>query len=142
VNILNKDAKVTEIIVQHSRWWNIPLIEQIFPVDVVEKICSLAISPRVAQDKQVWAYTANGLFIVRSVYYLELDRKARLNSNSSISPHQSPIWKLHVPRVVHLFLWKACNDILPTKERLMKRKIVSDPNCTLCGQEVETTGHV
>jgi hypothetical protein len=142
VQILNKDAKVAEINDQHSRWWNIPLIEQIFLADVVEKIYSLAISPGVAQDRQVRAYTSNGLFTVQSAYYLELDRKACLNSSSSISPHQSPvwkkIWKLNVPRVVLLFLWRACNDILPTKEKLM-RKIVTDPSCPLCGRVVETT---
>jgi hypothetical protein len=49
VQILNKDAKVAEIIDQHSRWWNILLIEQIFLADIVEKICSLAISPSVVQ---------------------------------------------------------------------------------------------
>jgi hypothetical protein len=53
VQILNKDAKVVEMFDQHSRWWNIPLIEQIFPADVVEKICSLAISPCVVQDRHV-----------------------------------------------------------------------------------------
>jgi hypothetical protein len=64
MHILNRDSKVAEIIDQDSRWWNIPLIEQIFPADIVEKICSLAISPGVEQDRQVWAYTANGLFTV------------------------------------------------------------------------------
>jgi hypothetical protein len=87
VQILNKDAKVAEINDQHSRWWNIPLIKQNFPTDVVEKICSLAISPHVAQDRQVWAYTTNGLFTVQSAYYMELDRKAYLNCSSSVSPH-------------------------------------------------------
>lgn len=93
VHILNKDAKMAEIINQYSRWWNLPLIEQIFPIDVVEKICSLAISPVVAQDRQVWTYIANAQFIVRSAYYLEINRKARLNSSSYVSPQQSPIWK-------------------------------------------------
>jgi len=146
VHILNRDAKVAEIIDQDSRWWNIPLIEQIFPADIVEKICSLAISPGVEQDRQVWAFSANGLFSVRSAYYLELERKARQNCCSSIGLQQSPIWKiiwkLKVPWVIHLFLWRACNNILPTKENLLRRKIVTDPFCPLCGREVETSGHV
>jgi hypothetical protein len=145
VKILNKDAKVAEIIDQQSRWWNIPLIEQIFPPDIVEKICSLAISPGLVQDKLIWAYTANGLFSVRSAYFLEMDRKARQLCCSSASVHHSPvwkiIWKLKVPRVIHLFLWRAYNNILPTKENLRRRKIVSDPFCPLCGREVETSGH-
>lgn len=148
MHTLNKDAKVADIIDHQSKWWNIPLIEQVFPADIVEKICSLAISPGVVQDKQIWAYTANGLFTVRSAYYLELDRKARQICCNSVGAQYSPIWKtiwkLKVPRVIHLlffFLWRACNNILPTKENLMRRKIVSGPTCPLCGRETETSGH-
>jgi hypothetical protein len=83
---------------------------------------------------------------MRSAYYLELDRKARQYCCSFVCSQQSPIWKaiwkLKVPRVIHLFLWRACNNILPTKENLLRRKIVSDPICPLCGREVETSGHV
>jgi len=145
IRILNKDAKVSEIIDQNSRWWNIPLIEQIFPAETAEKICSLAISPGTVQDRLIWAYTANGIFTVRSAYHLELDRKARYQGGSSLGPHQSPmwkiIWKLRVPRVTHLFLWRACNNILPTKENLHRRKIVTDPLCPICGREVESAAH-
>jgi len=42
---------------------------------------------------------------------------------------------------VILFLWRACNDILPTKENLCKRRIVDDPICPMCGQESESTIH-
>jgi hypothetical protein len=43
--------------------------------------------------------------------------------------------------VVKLFLWQACNNILPTKEKLFKRKIIDDPLCPVCCREVETVGH-
>jgi hypothetical protein len=92
------------------------------------------------------AHTANGQFSVRSAYFLDIDRKDRVFCSSSCGPQQSSIlktiWKLQVPRAVQLFLWRACNDILPTKDRLLRRKVVSDPLCPLCGHEAETTGHV
>jgi hypothetical protein len=40
-----------------------------------------------------------------------------------------------------LFLWQACNNILPTKDNLFKRKITDDPLCSMCQLEVETMGH-
>lgn len=65
--------------------------------------------------------------------------------SSSCSPDSSFVWKfmwqLKVPRTVQLFLWRGCNDILPTKEKLFKRKIIDDPLCPLCGKEPETSGH-
>ena len=51
------------------------------------------------------------------------------------------IWQCNVPRVVKLFLWQACNNVLPTKENLYKRKITSDPLCPVCLLEVEMARH-
>jgi hypothetical protein len=38
-------------------------------------------------------------------------------------------------------LWKACSDILPTKEKLYNKKITADPLCPMCNLEIETTVH-
>ena len=52
------------------------------------------------------------------------------------------IWRLKVSRVVQHFLWKACNNILPTKENLYKRRITIDYLCPLCRNATETVGHI
>jgi hypothetical protein len=39
-------------------------------------------------------------------------------------------------------VWKACNDILPTRERLFRKKITSDLLCIRCGIEPDTPGHI
>lgn len=62
--------------------------------------------------------------------------------NTSTNTVWKTIWKLQVPRAVQLFLWRACNEIPPTKEKLYGRKIVSDPICHMCGLEAETSGHL
>jgi hypothetical protein len=47
-----------------------------------------------------------------------------------------------VSRVVQHFLWKACNNILPTKENLYKRRIIEDSLCPICNNAIETVGHI
>jgi hypothetical protein len=44
--------------------------------------------------------------------------------------------------LVKLFLWKACNDILPTREKLFKREIVPNLLCPICWREPESTCHI
>jgi hypothetical protein len=44
--------------------------------------------------------------------------------------------------VVKVFLWKACNNILPTKHSLHKKGVTEDSLCPLCGLEDETTEHI
>jgi hypothetical protein len=45
------------------------------------------------------------------------------------------------PWAVQMFFWRACNGILPTKEKLFKQKVVEDPICPTCGVEAETISH-
>ncbi|XP_059462103.1 uncharacterized protein LOC132191108 [Corylus avellana] len=47
-----------------------------------------------------------------------------------------------VPESLNFFLWKACNDILPTKEKLFKRKVVPDPLCPICMSAPESISHI
>ncbi|XP_062171134.1 uncharacterized protein LOC133876926 [Alnus glutinosa] len=142
---LNPEARVCELIDSELNWWNIPLLEHIFPVEVVEQICNIPISPRYMRDRLVWAGTNNGHFSVRSAYNLETERLARnqgcTSSFSSSRDLWKLLWQLKIPRSVQLFLWRLCNDILPTKEKLWKRRIVENPLCPFCGIEVESSIH-
>ena len=40
------------------------------------------------------------------------------------------------------FLWRACNNLLPTKMNLMRRGIVKDARCPICEREAETMTHI
>lgn len=44
--------------------------------------------------------------------------------------------------MVKSFIWQACNNILPTKKMLCKRKIIKDPFCSICVLATETVGHI
>ena len=52
------------------------------------------------------------------------------------------LWACRVPQVVKNFLWKACNNILATKDNLFKKHITNDPLCPICNLEVETAVHI
>ncbi|XP_040987665.1 uncharacterized protein LOC121235382 [Juglans microcarpa x Juglans regia] len=40
------------------------------------------------------------------------------------------------------FLWRAYQEALPTQSNLFKKKIVSDPICSICNREEESVQHV
>lgn len=66
---LNPEARVCDIINVETNWWNIPLIEQVFPTETMEHVCNIAISPRVMKDRLIWAGTKTGQFTVRSAVH-------------------------------------------------------------------------
>lgn len=73
INILGSEARVGELIDRDLNWWNVPLVNSVFPRGIAEKICGLAICPRLQQDRVIWVGTKNGVFSVRSTYHLDLE---------------------------------------------------------------------
>jgi hypothetical protein len=45
------------------------------------------------------------------------------------------IWTLGVPNVVKMFIWRACNEILPTRRNLFRRKAIEIKACPCCEGE-------
>ena len=48
---------------------------------------------------------------------------------------------MQAPLKIKKFLWRACHNVLPTKQALMRRKILEDPICEKCKQAVEDLVH-
>ena len=39
------------------------------------------------------------------------------------------LWKLKVPNKIKVFKWRACQNILPTRINLVRRRIIEDETC-------------
>ena len=51
------------------------------------------------------------------------------------------LWKLKIPTKIKVFGWRACLDILPTRENLARRRINEDVGCGVCSLDTETGYH-
>ena len=58
-----------------------------------------------------------------------------------MKPLCNKIWGLNVLAKVKNFVWRACQNSLPTKTNLMKRKVVPDGLCDICKLQQEDTAH-
>jgi hypothetical protein len=47
-----------------------------------------------------------------------------------------------VPSVVKMFLWRALNNLLLTRQNLFKKGVTSDEMCPICGLEEESVSHI
>lgn len=52
------------------------------------------------------------------------------------------LWKLKIPNKIKVFGWRACLDILPTRENLPRRRIIKDDRCGVCSLAKESGYHV
>ena len=106
------------------------------------------LSSRFSEDKKNWAATSNGIFGVRSAYKIAVQWSSSepeavgFTSDDSSTPRSwKKLWRLLVPHKICHFAWRACRDILPTKENLMHRHVIEEIFCEVCKSEVESSGH-
>ena len=138
---------MSELIHTKSKSWKEEVIHQLFlPVDA-ETILGIPLSIRLPGDRIIWAETNNGYFTIHSAYKvaMKLHHTAQNASTSSNSSHRSfwrKLWRLPIPHKVRHFGWRACRNILPTKDNLFHRKVLTDSLCDECGKATESTGHL
>jgi hypothetical protein len=107
--LLNADSMVSELIDVDTRWWKIELLESLFSREEVQSILSLPVSFTNREDVCIWRGSKNGIFTVRSAYYIQKElEKRRLAKSSSSKDHCTfwrKIWDLRVPNVEFFFFF-------------------------------------
>ena len=93
----------------------------------------------------MWGSNLDGLYSVKAGYKLLVSED--LNSNVGVSPVSMPksswkgLWNLRTPNRIKTLLWRAISNALPTRANLVKRKVLTDPNCQACGEAQESPLH-
>ncbi|XP_062147881.1 uncharacterized protein LOC133856858 [Alnus glutinosa] len=70
-----------------------------------------------------------------------LKEEAEANMNIPLSPNlpqNKIIWIGPKSGKLKLFAWRACQNLLPTRDNLYKRKVIQDPSCPCCSYAIET----
>jgi hypothetical protein len=144
--ILSEDATVNELFDPNTGSWNRDLLREIFVEEEAEIIGNLPKSKYRRPDKLIWRASPSGTFTVRSAYHLEMEMKMKKSGTSSDQSGCTQLWKslwgLKIPNSSKVFMWRACKNILHTKDNLFKRGVVKDDICFMCGNEGETVMHI
>jgi hypothetical protein len=99
----------------------------------------MPLSPLLPKDRLIWKGTKNGVFTIHSAYHIGMDRKAWLKLGSSGHREANEEWKicwnLNVPSAVKMNMWRACHNLLPTKQNLFRRGVCENMLCPICLRE-------
>ncbi|CAM8913937.1 unnamed protein product [Rhodiola kirilowii] len=104
----------------------------------------------VTTGNPVWELEADGNYSTKSAYKklkeLQMQMIRTEQGESSDRSKQEAFWKkvwrLKVQRKVKVFIWRVFHDYLPSAVNLLKRGCQTDPRCSVCGYEIETTTHI
>ena len=89
-------------------------------------------------DRLIWGLTADGEYSVKSGALLAQG----LTPATFKKVEFRWIWSLSIPPKIKNFLWKACNDRLPSKTRLERSHIFLPQQCVFCNNASESVAHL
>ncbi|XP_021743502.1 uncharacterized protein LOC110709598 [Chenopodium quinoa] len=85
--------------------------------------------------------TKNGIFTVKSCYWLARDVMAVVGDVGSNEDYWRLVWNTQGPPKLKHFLWGAVKGNLAVKDRLVQRHVTNDATCHICGGARETIIH-
>ena len=133
---LDPDVKVSTLIDQDSVAWKTEAVQQLFLPHEAEIILGIPLSIRRPADCIIWAHTPSGMFTTCSAYKLLVSCDASSSAGGSNPEAQKKFWKgiwqLQVPNKITHFVWRICNNAMPTMVNLYQRQIVPSACCALC----------
>ena len=105
---ITQDTKVSQFFLRDRNQWDIEKLRQEVIEEDVDKILALKISPTAKQDLLGWHYNDNGIYSVKSGYWLGSHLPG---DNQPIPTYgnvelKAKIWKTKAPAKLKHFLWR------------------------------------
>ncbi|GAU42252.1 hypothetical protein TSUD_327300 [Trifolium subterraneum] len=130
-NLLNETYKA----------WNISKVRNLFSGDVAKRILETLLVSSVCEDKVVWEEERNGCYSVKSGY--KLDMRYIIGSDKyHVAGNWNGIWKAQAPHKARHLLWRLCRGCLPTRYRLLERRVECNLNCPVCDEDIDDELHI
>ncbi|KAL0004652.1 hypothetical protein SO802_012213 [Lithocarpus litseifolius] len=145
-----KEVMVSDLIDIDRRCWDAAKVRSILIPHEAEVVLGIPINYKLLDDSVIWTRTSNGKFTMKSAYGVEQNLLEEGSSRSDMGSSSSNVkmnaiwkmvWHLECPRKIKHFMWRACKNILPTRNRLKERGARCEDCCVLCGSS-ETSGHI
>lgn len=139
---LNLNATVDCLKVESEEWNEVLIRESFMDVDV-EGIISLPPRNGGVVDRLLWHYHNSGDYSVRSGYWIasSSDDNPSCSGLSDSKSWWKFFWHLKLPQKIKLFVWKACNNWIPTWCNLVTHGMCMEVVCLVCAEKAETTLH-
>ncbi|CAN1155874.1 Putative ribonuclease H protein At1g65750 [Linum perenne] len=131
------NIQVADCILQPQNSWDKAKLLSLFSPDTVRQIMTIPIGPPNFPDRWVWHPDNKGRFSVKSCY-----RTLRSEDGSHNAKEWKWLWHLSIPPKVRFFMWRLCNNALPSLTNLAVRNCTSTTTCPRCTTDEEDLHHI
>ncbi|CAN1216845.1 Putative ribonuclease H protein At1g65750 [Linum perenne] len=92
-------------------------------------------------DQKIWGLSRSGEYSMKSAYR-QLMAMNEAVTKLQVEGEWSKLWKIDVPPKMRHFLWRSVRDVLPTRNKLWRRRIEVHDSCGMCSRESESLEHL
>ncbi|XP_061993303.1 uncharacterized protein LOC133711154 [Rosa rugosa] len=125
--------------------WHEERVRALFNGAEAEAILAIPLSTRQVDDRLVWKLENRGSFTVKTAYrfaYSNSIERVNVLGNGT-SCFWKKIWHARILNTTKVTIWKICQNILPTKDRLVPKQVqIESQSCVLCDDNDETILHL
>ncbi|KAL3844844.1 hypothetical protein ACJIZ3_002247 [Penstemon smallii] len=121
--------------------WDVNTLIELFPLNVVNEIRKIFISPPQTPQQLIWIPSKSGKFSTKSCY-IQSQKRRFPQLNSVDTKLFKNLWNAKIHNRHKVLLWKIIFDLLPTRRRLSYILQVGILDCPICGAEVEDLNHL
>ncbi|GAU28408.1 hypothetical protein TSUD_257360 [Trifolium subterraneum] len=132
---------VRDLLHENYKAWNIVKVRNLFSKDVAEKILETPLVSSVREYKVVWEEEINECYSVKLGYKLAM-RYIIGSDKYHVMGNWNGIWKAQAPYKARHLLWQLCRGCLPTRSRLLEKRVECTLNCPVCDEEIEDELHI
>ena len=131
---------VSDLIDVDRRSWDTVKVRNTFIPHEAELVLGIPVSFSLPDDSVIWAWTPNGKFTVKSAYGVaqrSLKEGATrpdpggCSDNAKMKAIWKMVWQLDCPNKIKHFMWRACKNILPTRNRLKVKGVGCEDCCEI-----------
>ena len=88
------DMKVGELINKEEALWKADAVDALFVPHEAKVIKAIPISSHLPEDKMIWAWSNNGVFLVKNAYWVACQMSiAEFSGSSSDGSQERSFWK-------------------------------------------------
>lgn len=138
------ELRVSDLIDFEGQRWNEEVLREVFVEDEQQLVLDLPLSPSWPRDLLYWWPTSNGIYSVRSAYWLGMLGRTRtyeLYYGTRDKELWSYVWRLNGPPKLSHFLWRARRGSLATMGVLFGRHIRQEKACPICAADEASIIH-
>ncbi|XP_021734035.1 uncharacterized protein LOC110700740 [Chenopodium quinoa] len=132
---------VRDLMVDGALCWDAAKVRELLDDESAAAVLSTPLPQHNKANCRYWSYTKNGIFSVKTTYWLARSVGNEVVVSSHAEELWSSVWKMSGPPKLKHFIWSAVKGNLAVMDRLVGRHVREDASCQVCGDQRETIIH-